>query len=104
MQKGKLHKLPFHAHYTLHIPTLLYSSQVFDTANFIDSLYTWSAFNTEGVGKIVGAAIAEIGKEIDVNGIHLIGKPFKLKFNGIVSFILSFFPHIFIPISTFWLC
>lgn len=57
---------------------------MFDTANFIDSLYTWSAFNTEGVGKIVGAAIAEIGKEIDVNGIHLIGKKKRtqLKFNG----------------------
>lgn len=55
---------------------------MFDTANFIDSLYTWSAFNTEGVGKIVGSAIAEIGKEIDINGIHLIGMSFKLKSMG----------------------
>lgn len=48
--------------------------QVFDTSDFVDSLYTWSAFNTEGVGKIVGAAIAELSYVVDVDGIHLIGK------------------------------
>lgn len=54
---------------------------MFDTADFIDSLYAWSAFNTEGVGRIVGSAIAEIGKEVDVNGIHLIGM-----YRGCLSF------------------
>lgn len=48
--------------------------KVFDTAHFIDSLYTWSAFNTEGVGKIVGGAVAELTKVIDVDKVHLIGK------------------------------
>lgn len=46
---------------------------VFDTSDFVDSLYTWSAFNTEGVGKIIGAAIAELSNVVDVDGIHLIG-------------------------------
>lgn len=41
------------------------------------ALYSWSAFNTEGVGKIVGAAVAEISKVIDIEGIHLIGKKTK---------------------------
>lgn len=49
--------------------------QVFDTSNFIDTLYTWSAFNTEGVGKIIGGAVAELSNVVDVEGIHLIGKP-----------------------------
>lgn len=49
-------------------------AQVFDTSDFIDSLYTWSAFNTEGVGKIVGAAVAELSNVVDIDGIHLIGK------------------------------
>lgn len=52
---------------------ILYT-QVFDTSNFIDSLYTWSAFNTEGVGKIVGSAVAELANVVDIQGIHLIGK------------------------------
>lgn len=51
-----------------------YQSQVFDTSNFVDSLYTWSAFNTEGVGKIVGGAVVELSKVVDVEGIHLIGE------------------------------
>lgn len=48
-------------------------NKAFDTAHFVDSLYSWSAFNTEGVGKIVGAAVAELSKVVDVDGIHLIG-------------------------------
>lgn len=58
---------------TFHVHKLI-NHQVFDTSNFIDTLYTWSAFNTGGVGKIVGAAIAELSKVVDVKGIHLIGK------------------------------
>lgn len=53
-------------------------TQVFDTSNFVDSLYTWSAFNCDGVGKIVGSAVAELSKMVDVDGIHLIGKYEKL--------------------------
>lgn len=56
----------------IHFP--IDQSQVFDTSNFIDSLYTWSAFNTEGVGKIIGGAIVELSNVVDVEGIHLIGK------------------------------
>ncbi|XP_055296585.1 uncharacterized protein LOC129565592 [Sitodiplosis mosellana] len=58
---------------------------VFDTSNFIDTLYTWSAFNTEGVGKIVGAAIAELNKVVDVKGIHLIGHSLGAHIAGIAG-------------------
>lgn len=65
----------------IYIYLVIYSSivQVFDTSNFVDSLYTWSAFNTEGVGKIVGGAVAELSKVVDVDGIHLIGNKTQLK-------------------------
>lgn len=46
---------------------------MFDTAHFVDSLYTWSALNTESIGKIVGSAVAELTKVIDLNKVHLIG-------------------------------
>lgn len=56
------------------IGSFFFLHQVFDTSNFIDSLYTWSAFNTEGVGAIVGGAIVELSNVVGVEGIHLIGK------------------------------
>lgn len=75
--------------------------QVFDTSNFIDSLYTWSAFNTDGVGKIVGGAIAELSKVVDVEGFHLIGKlatALKYSFKSISKLpqILNHQNHIFL--------
>lgn len=57
--------------------SIIFINQVFDTSNFVDSLYTWSAFNTEGVGKIVGGAVAELSKVVDVEGIHLIGNKIR---------------------------
>lgn len=47
---------------------------VFDTGHFVNSLYTWSAFNTEGVGRIIGEALAQLSNHVDTSRIHLIGE------------------------------
>lgn len=49
-------------------------AKVFDTAHFINSLYSWSAFNTEAVGNIIGHALVELVNHINLNRIHLIGE------------------------------
>lgn len=50
-----------------------FHSKVFDTAHFVNSLYTWSAFNTEAVGHIIGHALVQLTSHINLNRIHLIG-------------------------------
>lgn len=50
-----------------------YNFIVIDTSNFIDSLYTWSAFNTKTVGQIIGQAIYGLSEYIPIKNIHLIG-------------------------------
>ncbi len=48
-----------------------------DTATFVDTLYTWSAFNTEEIGKLIGAALKELVTlypKYPIENIHLIGK------------------------------
>lgn len=47
--------------------------QFFDTAKFVDTLYTWSAFNTKGVGEIIGKALVKFTNHVPVEKIHLIG-------------------------------
>ena len=44
-----------------------------DTAQFVTTLYTWSAFNTEDIGKLVGQALAKLVENYPTNKIHLIG-------------------------------
>lgn len=47
-----------------------------DTAKFVDTLYTWSAFNTEEIGKLIAKALKElvsIYPSYPIENIHLIG-------------------------------
>jgi hypothetical protein len=44
-----------------------------DTARYVDTLYAWSAFNTQELGKGLGRGIAELINVVPVENIHLMG-------------------------------
>jgi lipoprotein lipase len=46
---------------------------VLDTARYIDTLYTWSAFNTQLLGDYLGDALADLIGLVPLDRIHLIG-------------------------------
>lgn len=46
---------------------------VLDTAKFVDTLYTWSALNTEELGSFLGKALAKLNQKVPLSKIHLIG-------------------------------
>uniref|UniRef100_A0A1I8N5B5 Uncharacterized protein n=1 Tax=Musca domestica TaxID=7370 RepID=A0A1I8N5B5_MUSDO len=50
-----------------------YNFLALNASNFIQTLYTWSAFNTDAVGIFVGKGIAKLSKKIPAKKIHLIG-------------------------------
>lgn len=47
--------------------------QTVDSATYIDTLYTWSAFNTEAIGKKIGEALVILIRTYPIENIHLIG-------------------------------
>ncbi|XP_055846822.1 vitellogenin-1-like [Episyrphus balteatus] len=44
-----------------------------DVASAVDTLFTWSALNTEKLGEYLGQALADLVKYIPVESLHLIG-------------------------------
>lgn len=44
-----------------------------DTARYVDTLYAWSAFNTQELGKGLGLGIAELINVVPLETIHLMG-------------------------------
>ncbi|KAJ6640105.1 Vitellogenin-1 [Pseudolycoriella hygida] len=44
-----------------------------DTGSFVDTLYTWSAFNTEAVGYLLAKALVSLVSFYPVEKLHLIG-------------------------------
>lgn len=44
-----------------------------NTSNFIQTLYTWSAFNTEEVGRFVAQGIEKLAVAVPLENIHLVG-------------------------------
>lgn len=44
-----------------------------DTARYVDTLYAWSAFNTQELGKGLGKGIAELISVVPIEKIHLMG-------------------------------
>lgn len=44
-----------------------------DTAAYLDTLYQWSAFDTETIGMYVGNALAQLVQSYPVEKIHLMG-------------------------------
>uniref|UniRef100_A0A1Q3FQH7 Putative hepatic triacylglycerol lipase n=2 Tax=Culex tarsalis TaxID=7177 RepID=A0A1Q3FQH7_CULTA len=50
-----------------------YNFVAIDTADFVDTLYTWSAFNTNDIGEKLAEGLQELIKTVSVDKIHLIG-------------------------------
>lgn len=48
--------------------------QIIDTAQFVDTLYTWSAFSSQAVGQIVGEALVKLTRYVPAKNVHLIGE------------------------------
>lgn len=46
---------------------------VLDSTGFVDTLYTWSAFNTEEIGVWVGKALAKLVSNYPIENIHVMG-------------------------------
>lgn len=44
-----------------------------DTARYVDTLYAWSAFNTQELGKGLGQGLAELINVVPLENIHLMG-------------------------------
>jgi hypothetical protein len=44
-----------------------------DTARYVDTLYSWSAFNTKELGKAVGEGLAELINYVPLENIHVMG-------------------------------
>ncbi|XP_016962933.1 vitellogenin-1 [Drosophila biarmipes] len=44
-----------------------------DAARFVDTLYTWSAFNTEEIGENIAVGLVKLLDLVPVDNIHLIG-------------------------------
>lgn len=66
-------------HTALHfrIEILILFVQAIDTAKFVDTLYTWSAFNTEEIGELLAVALTELITDYPnypIENIHLIGE------------------------------
>lgn len=62
-----------------------YNFVIIDTAQFVDTLYTWSAFSTKPVGQIIGEALVNLTKYVDLEDVHLIG----MFINNIVFFLIT---------------
>lgn len=45
-----------------------------DTARYVDTLYTWSAFNTQELGDEIGKGLSLLSKLIPTENIHVIGE------------------------------
>lgn len=39
----------------------------------MDSLYSWSAFSTDAIGKLIGSALVGLTKFVPIKDIHLLG-------------------------------
>lgn len=55
------------------ISNFSFTEQAMDTAAYVDSLYTWSAFNTDEIGRIIAQGLVELLKVYPKENIHLIG-------------------------------
>lgn len=59
-----------------------YNFLALDPAKFIDTLYTWSAFNTEEIGEYVGYALAKLVEYVSLDKIHVIGHSLGAQISG----------------------
>lgn len=52
-----------------------------DTAEFVDTLYMWSAFSTRPLGRLVGEALANLTQLVSPDNVHIIGQYLLLNLN-----------------------
>ncbi|XP_055628001.1 vitellogenin-1-like isoform X2 [Toxorhynchites rutilus septentrionalis] len=50
-----------------------YNFVVIDTSDYVDTLYSWSAFNTNDLGKALAEGLKELIEYVPLENIHLIG-------------------------------
>ncbi|XP_058459589.1 vitellogenin-1-like [Malaya genurostris] len=50
-----------------------YNFVVIDTSDYVDTLYSWSAFNTNDLGKALAEGLEEMIRYVQLDSIHLIG-------------------------------
>lgn len=56
--------------------------QLFDSAEYIATIYSWSAVNTETLGKFLGKFLAKMTDTIDAEQVHLIGHSLGAQISG----------------------
>lgn len=44
-----------------------------DTSDYVDTLYSWSAFNTEEIGNLISDSLMHLVETYPIENIHLIG-------------------------------
>jgi Lipase len=72
-----------------------------DTARYVDTLYTWSAFNTKELGKAVGEGLAELINYVPKENIHLMGHSLGNQlFNDISDFAITFLSYYYTQAHT----
>lgn len=65
-----------------------------DTAKFVDTLYTWSAFNTRILGAELGKGLTELVKDVPLENIHLMGHSLGFVFLLLfIRFHFKIYPH-----------
>lgn len=57
-------------------------AQLFDSGEYIATIYTWSARNTETLGKFLAKFLVELSKSIDMKNVHLIGHSLGAQISG----------------------
>uniref|UniRef100_A0A1B0D1A0 Lipase domain-containing protein n=1 Tax=Phlebotomus papatasi TaxID=29031 RepID=A0A1B0D1A0_PHLPP len=56
-----------------------------DTDVFISTLYSWSALNTEEIGKLIAPAIADLINYVNISQIHVVGHSLGAQIAGAVG-------------------
>ncbi|KAH8274208.1 hypothetical protein KR018_007768, partial [Drosophila ironensis] len=55
---------------------------VLDAANFLDTLYSWSALNTEAIGEAVAKALMQLDQDYITNNLHIVGHSLGAQIGG----------------------
>lgn len=68
-----------------------------DAASFVDTLYTWSAFNTDDLGMHIAEGLKQLIKIVPVENIHLIGHSLGAHIVGAAGRYFQYFTNQSIP-------
>jgi len=68
-----------------------------DSAQYVDTLYTWSAFNTEAIGEIIAEGLEKLIKTYPIEKIHLIGHSLGAHIAGAAGRYLTYRTGLLVP-------